>query len=383
LFINGEDGGTEIRRRIWALCLAYANKSIGQHLDRLYVAGANDPHVQKLSFLRTTNSTSSMLDMSGFEILESALDALRPDVLILDPLVAFCGGGNMNDNSVMSQVMRELKRLAAKFDCAVLVVHHTRKGKTALDDPGGEAERISGASAIVNLARRALMPATMTEAEAKSFMILPSERLQFFKLVDAKSNLTPLSAQARWYELASVELPNSEPPIYPNGDRVQAVKRPQLTRHNATSSLGSEQLVIRFELMKLIDRGLTIDDEKAPYSPNSSGNNKKRAILDDAMAAVERVTPDRQWLPRDLRATVERELEDLKHDGWVIVEKIKNGRFRRSHGLRPGWERTPWAKERETLQQHGGPTIRTEEEKQQLDESDSRDSIENAFGPNG
>ena len=135
--------------------------------------------------------------------------------------------------------------------------------------------------------------------------------------------------------------------------------------------------------MKLIDRGLTIEGEKVPYSPKSTGNNKKRAVLADAMAAVERLTPDRQWLPRDLRATVERELEDLKHNGWAIVEKIKNGRFRRSHGLRPAWERTPWAKERERLQQHGGPTIRTEEEKQQLDESDTRDSIEKAFGPNG
>ena len=163
LFINGEDGGTEIRRRIWALCLAHAHKISGEKLDRLCVAGADDPRVQKLSFLRTTNSTNSMLDMSGFQILESALDALRPDVLILDPLVAFCGGGNMNDNSVMSQVMRELKRLATKFDCAILIVHHTRKGRAANDEPAGEAERISGAAAIVNLARRALMPVTMTE----------------------------------------------------------------------------------------------------------------------------------------------------------------------------------------------------------------------------
>jgi hypothetical protein len=383
LFINGEDGRTEIRRRIWALCLAYANKNIGQHLDRLYVAGANDPHVQKLSFLRTTNSTSSMLDMSGFEILESALDALRPDVLILDPLVAFCGGGNMNDNSVMSQVMRELKRLAAKFDCAILIVHHTRKGRTANDEPAGEAERISGAAAIVNLARRALMPVTMSEAEAKFYSVLPSERHQFFKLVDAKSNLAPLSAQAPWYELASVELPNSEPPTYPNGDRVQAVKRAHLTRQKTTSSLGSEQRTIRFELMKLVERGLMIQGEKAPYSPNSTGNNKKRAILADAMAAIEKALPEREWVPPDLRATVERELEAIKHDGWAIVEIIKTGRFRRSHGLRPAWERTPWATERERLRQHGGPTTRTEEEKQRLDESDSRDSIENAFGPNG
>jgi hypothetical protein len=189
-------------------------------------------------------------------------------------------------------------------------------------------------------------------------------------------NLAPLSVQAPWYELASVELPNSEPPTYPNGDRVQAVKRAHLARQKTTSSLGPEERAIRFELMKLIDRGLVIDGEKVPYSPNSTGNNKQRAILGEAMAAVEQATPDREWFSGDLRATVERELEALKHDGWVIVEKIKNGRFRRSHGLRPAWERTPWAKERETLQQHGGPTIRTEQEQCELIVSETTDSIE-------
>ena len=40
--------------------------------------------------------------------------------------------------------------------------------------------------------------------------------------------------------------------------------------------------------MKLVDRGIMVDGETAPYSPNSTGNNKKRAILEDAMAAVNR-----------------------------------------------------------------------------------------------
>jgi hypothetical protein len=128
--------------------------------------------------------------------------------------------------------------------------------------------------------------------------------------------------------------------------------------------------------LKLVDRGVTIDGETAPYSPNSTGNNKKRAILEDAMAAVERATPDREWYSKDLRATAERELEALKQDGWVVVEKIKTGRSRRSHGLRPAWERTPWAKERENLQQHGGATVRTAEEIEQLEESDTRDWLE-------
>ena len=327
-----------------------------------------------MSFLRV-NERATVLNEDAFHSLQVALESLRPDLVVVDPLVVFCGGGNMNDNAVMSLVMRKLKALAVKFDCAVLVVHHTRKGRSTGDDPAEEAERIGGAAAIVNLARRAIMPVTMSEAETKAYAdsVLPSERFKYFKLADVKSNLAPLSAEAPWYELASVELPNAEPPTYPHGDRVQAVKRAHLTRQKAASPLGSEQLTIRFELMKLVDRGVMIDGETAPYSPNSTGKNNQRAILDHAMAAVEQAFPDKEWFSKDLRATVERELEALKQEGWVVVEKIDKGRFRRGYGLRAVWERTPWAEERENLQQHGGPTVRTEQENEQLEENDRRD----------
>ena len=372
LYISAEDSGTEMRRRVLAFCQKH--NVAEQDISRLYVAGTDDPHVQRLSFLRTEKNASA-LNLEGFKQLDSLLVALRPDFVILDPLVALCGGGNTNDNAVMSLVMRELKSLAIKFDCTVLIVHHTRKGGGKGSDSAGEAEAISGAAAIVNLARRAIMPVTMTDTEAKAFGVLPSERRQYFKLVDAKSNLAPLSADAPWYELANEELPNAEPPTYPNGDRVQAVKRAQLTRSKASSLAGPDQQTIRFEILKLIDRGLTIDGEKVPYSPNSTGNNKQRAFLADAMAAVERVS-DREYSPRDLRAVAEREVEVLKHEGWVTVEPIKKGRFRRRHGLKVVWERTPWAKERENLHQHGGPTVRTEEEEQELDRIDIEKGLE-------
>jgi AAA domain len=380
LYVNGEDSSTEIQRRLWAFCQQH--KLAEQDLVRLYVAGADNTCIQSLSFLRVNDKGATALNEAGFNVLETALQSLRPDLLIVDPLVVFCGGGNMNDNAVMSVVMRELKALAVKYECAILVVHHTRKGKTGADIIG-EAEAISGAAAIVNLARRAIMPATMTEKEAKEYGVLPSQRLQYFRLLDAKSNLAPLSADARWYELVSEELPNAEPPIYENGDRVQAVKRAYLTRSKASSFSGPQQKTIRFEILKLVDRGLTIDGEKAPYSPNSTGNNKKRAILDDAIAAVEQAIPDREWLPRDLRVTVERELEALKHEGWVVVEKITKGRFRRLHGLQAVWDRTPWANERERLREHGGPTVRTEEEEQELNQSDLKKVLDELREPNG
>jgi hypothetical protein len=366
LYISGEERRPELMRRICAFCRQH---NISEHeIDRLSMAAAEDPKVQTMSFLQTREKTT-VLDEDGLNSLGAALEGLRPDLVVLDPLVVFCGGGDMN-GTVMSLVMRKLTALAARFDCAILVVHHTRKGRPGSDDPAEQAERISGAAATVNLARRAVMPLTMTDAEAKAYSILPSERAKYFKLADVKSNIAPITAEANWYELATVELDNSEPPDYPNGDRVQAVKRAHLANQKAASPLDAERLDIRFELMKLIDRGLKVDGEAAPYSPNSTGNNKKRGILEDAMAAIKGAKPERDWLPGDLRATVERELEALKHDGWATVERISGGRFRRGHGLLPAWERTPWAKERKNLEKYGGPTIRSEVEERELAERD-------------
>jgi hypothetical protein len=332
LFINGEDGRTEIERRVCAFYRAHADKLAGQSLSRLYVAGADDARVQRLSFLRTTDSNFSTLDPSGFEVLKSGLETLRPDVLILDPLVAFCGGGNMNDNAVMAQVIRELKQLAAKFDCAVLIIHHTRKGA---DD--GNAEAISGASATVNLARRALMPVLMTQKEAEQLFVPPSERFRYFKLVDAKSNLAPRSSDSPWYRLHSIELPNAEPPVYPHGDNVQAVQRVNLAVLQTAPPTTDEQK-IRDAILDLINRGKLIDGRPYPYSPSPAGASKERALLDDAMAAVRDATVPREWHPDDLKAATVGAIKKMKAEELLIEKDMKElmpnpGRFRKGRGL--------------------------------------------------
>jgi hypothetical protein len=221
LYINAEDSGVEMRRRLWAFCRKH--NVAEDELSRLFVAGTDDPRVQRLSFLRTTDKQST-IDQMGFKQLVDLLAALQPDLVVLDPLVFLCGGGNINDNAAMSLVMRDIKRLAIKHDCAVLIIHHTKKGGDLTN-----AEAISGASAIVNLARHAIMTVTMTEEEANKLGVLPSERYRYLKAIDAKSNLAPRSGDAPWYELCSEELPNAEPPIYPNGDRVQAIGKVNLS----------------------------------------------------------------------------------------------------------------------------------------------------------
>jgi hypothetical protein len=327
LYINAEDSGIEMRRRALAFCQ--------QHhitvLDRLYIAGTDDLRVRGLSFLRPAGQNSSVLDQAGLEHLDNLLASLRPDLVVIDPLIALCGGGNVNDNAAMALVMREIKRLAIKFNCSILIVHHTRKG----GEPGS-AEAISGASAIKDLARCARMPVTMTTAEMGVFHVLPSERLQHFKLVDAKSNLA-LHSDETWYKLESQELPNAGAP-YPHGDRVQAVVRVQLSVQPGGSP-NADDMKIEAAILDLVDRGKEIDGQAYPYSPSLAGATNERAILQDAMTAVANSTAPRQWALVDLEAVTKNAIKKMKADGRLVVEDVKNlipnpGRFRRASGLR-------------------------------------------------
>jgi len=230
--------------------------------------------------------------------------------------------------------MRKLKETAARCTSAVLIVHHTRKGGDA-----GNVETISGAAAITNLARRAIMPVTPTVEEAIRLGILPSERLQHFKLVDAKSNLVPRAADSPLYRLLSVELPNPEPPFYPKGDNVQAITR-VVQPLQPSGVANANDMKIEAAILELVDRGKTIDGQAYPYSPSLAGATNERAILADAMAAAANATTPRQWHSCDLEAAVKTAIGRMRTDGRLVVAAMKvlmanPGRFRgRALGLK-------------------------------------------------
>jgi hypothetical protein len=327
IYVNAEDSAVEMRRRIWAFCLKHSIAE--KDLDRLLLLGADDWRVHRLSLLRSDRG-ASVLDDSGAAHLATLLEELRPDLIVLDPLVVLCGAGDMNDNAGMSLVMRQLKRLAVRFDCAMLILHHTRKGGDL-----ASSEAITGASAIVNLARRALMAAPMTPEEAKDLGLLPSQRVAYFKVAASKSNLAPRSPDVPWYQLHSVMLPNAEPPTYPFGDGVQAVTRVNLPLVNKSSA---EDQKIRLAILDLVDGGKTVDGEIVPYSPNVTGAKNLRGLLDDAMAVAQQTMT--QSRPReDVRAIVERCIKSLKAEGVLVEDEVKSKRFRGTRGLRVDWTR--------------------------------------------
>jgi hypothetical protein len=338
LYINGEDPYEELERRVHAFGLKH--NVAEQELDRLIVYGNDDGEAQMLNLLRTQDKMS-VVDENGIAHLQRLIEEFCPDLVVIDPLVNFCGGANINDNSVMGVVMRALKSLATKFDCSIMIVAHTKKGSDL-----NNQEAVSGAATIVNLARRTITTIPMTLEEGKELAILPSERWRYFKVVTAKTNMSPKTDDAPWYELASVTLPNAEPPEYPHGDGVQAVVRAKLSPANRLQ-LTSDDNVIRRAILDVVQQGKTIGGQSFPYSPNITGANNQRAIRDDAMDAVTRAVPHNQWPPKDLEAIVTRHISQMLVSGWLVEEEIKEGRFRRGRGLRVEWPRTPWPKEQD------------------------------------
>ena len=97
------------------------------------------------------------------------------------------------------------------------------------------------------------MPAPLTDDDSKRLGILPSERHQYFKLVDAKSNLVPRAVDSPLYRLQSVELPNPEPPLYPKGDNVQAITRVVLPIQPSAAA-SADDMKIETAILDLVAR---------------------------------------------------------------------------------------------------------------------------------
>jgi hypothetical protein len=215
LYINSEDDTDELQRRFLAAARHY--KLTNLNLQNIMIRGVNTPGHETLT---TGDESAPRVNEAGITALDQIITKARAEIVILDPLGTFCPAG-LNDNGVMGQVMLRLKRLAKKHNCAILVVHHTRK-----DGDLTNVDAIGGASAIVNQARVALMIARMTPEESKNFKgVLPSEAWRYFRIVDAKTNLAPPVPSTQWCQLVSHELPNAAPPTYAKGDGVQVVDK--------------------------------------------------------------------------------------------------------------------------------------------------------------
>lgn len=148
-------------------------------------------------------------------LIEQCRD-LEIGAIIVDP---FVNSHELEENSNphINAAARAWAEIAEAANCAVLLIHHTRKGAMA-----GDIDAARGASALIGAARAGFTLTAMSTDEAKEFGIPEEDRRRHVRLDDAKANLAPPSEKARWFRLDSVSLGNATT-LYPKGDSVQAV----------------------------------------------------------------------------------------------------------------------------------------------------------------
>jgi RecA-family ATPase len=179
VFLSLEDPPDEFDRQLAAAC-AHHGVAKGEIEGRI-----------KARFGRVRPVVMAALGEGGHvlfpdrdEIIRRVQEAGGAALLEVDPWV----NSHEIDESKNPQVaaaMRAWIEVAEACGCAVLLVHHTRKGK----QERGQADAARGAGALINAARVAATLYAMDEEEAEEFDLLPEEAKLHVRLDPAKSNL--------------------------------------------------------------------------------------------------------------------------------------------------------------------------------------------------
>jgi hypothetical protein len=189
---NLEDTRDELERRIIAAMEhhAVAPEEVN---GRLYVDTGRERAL----------STAIQIKKPEMEALAQEIAAREIDVLVIDPFVS-SHQVSENDNGAIDLVAKEWARLADQCNCAIELVHHTRKTN------GEEAttESARGATALLGAARSGRVLNKMSN-ELKAEAGVQDDPATYFAITRDKANLAPVGNR-EWRRMASVHLTNGD-----------------------------------------------------------------------------------------------------------------------------------------------------------------------------
>lgn len=301
---NLEDDGDELARQIVAASISH-RISPEQCGDRLFV----DSGLDGAELCTATDETGDFkIVMPVIDAIIEQLTSNQIDVLIIDPFVS-SHQVDENANSKIDRVVKQWARVAREANCAIALVHHTRK-------LGGEkvsAEHSRGASALVNAARSALVLNRMDDDEAERFGIDDkAEQRRYFSVRDDKANRAPPELQD-WYRIGSVALAN--------GDDVGAVQ--PWTPPDVFSGITTEHL---YRCQLAIDQDEWRESAQATKWAGHAIAPVLGFNLDDKKDRTKASQIIRTWLQNGALKTVKRadakrmERAFIEVGDWAIIE---------------------------------------------------------------
>jgi hypothetical protein len=267
--LNLEDNMEELDRRLAALMIHH---QIGREelLGRYFLYSADDRRV-----------TVAALSKDGYEIVHPDEAAIIREIqengiglLVVDP---FANSHELeeNSNAQMNRAAAAWRRIARATGCAILLIHHVRKGLAT------DIDAARGAKALTDSARVGLLLSPMSETEAQEFDLPAEDRFSYVRLDDAKVNMAPKAGVARWFQMRTIALHNTSS-SYPNGDNVAAI-----AAWTPPSVMGDLTIAQCNEALDAIARG---PREGVQYTQNRSGKTTRWAgqVLVDLFGVGER-----------------------------------------------------------------------------------------------
>ena len=197
---NLEDPSDELQRRITAAMIHHGISPDAVERRLFIDSGRDRPLCTAVQTRSGTIINVPQLDDMTAVMLERVID-----VLIVDPFVS-SHQVSENDNGAIDLVAKQYWAVLAKrCNCAVELVHHTRK----LGGEDGTSEAARGASALLGAARSGRVLNRMTLEDRERAGIGASDTSVYFALVRDKANLAP-PGKREWRRVVSVELGNGD-----------------------------------------------------------------------------------------------------------------------------------------------------------------------------
>lgn len=211
--MNLEDPADEVHRRLAALMRLHAIDA-AELAGRLFLHHGRD---RRLLLAEADPYGVIAFPDQAAVCEQAALHGIG--LIVVDPFVK-SHTLDENSNTHMDAAATAWGEVAERASAAVLLVHHVRKPGVSAPETGVEAAR--GAKSLSDAARSAAVLSAMTTAEVEQLGVAALDRWRHIRLDDAKANLAPRAAAARWFRMETVALGN-ETALYPHGDQVAAI----------------------------------------------------------------------------------------------------------------------------------------------------------------
>lgn len=248
---NNEEGEEELRRRLKGI-LIHNDIKASALSGRFFM---NSGEQQSICIARKDLESGGVLYTPDYSALKEEVLSKKIDLLIIDPF-AETHDLSENSNDEIKRVAGLYRSIAIDCNCAVILVHHTRKGgsnDSQSSEHNSNMDNARGGGAQLGVVRRMFTLAKMDENTAKEFGISPSLKRWYVRLDDAKTNITAPAESAEWFKFKSLSIGNGEN-IGDEGDSIGVLvhKTPEEIMREEDDYSKQERLIVLERLARIM-----------------------------------------------------------------------------------------------------------------------------------